>query len=150
MTDPDDQQFVTALFSQLDDVTASNDLRRRVAQIPIEYERSPASWPFARLWQSLAAFGALATLGVLVGALGAPDVTHPEIGGAPIEQGSADFAENEAEVAAKRQPGIENSELLVDSPDDPLENLFALALSEPWESWETTSNGYLDDTEVTR
>lgn len=122
MSDPTDEEFVTAAFSDLESVEASANLRRRVAQIPIEVARKESSlWPFARAWQSLSAFAALGALGLVVG-----NFTH-----APMNTESQ--SANRQGIATELNIANTDSE---SEDEDPLEGLFALALAEDWEDWE--------------
>ena len=137
MNEPEDTEFVTAAFSALDDVEPSAGLRRRVAEIPIVHPRvvSP-TWPLGRLWQSVLAFAALGVLGTLTGLA---SVSDEATAGLDVESGlPAKWTVIEGEQTT--------------SLEDPLEGMFALALSESWNGWNETGTEVLalETSEVSR
>jgi hypothetical protein len=67
-----------ALLDALPSVEPAPDLLARIASLPARHPRAPRTrwWPFDNLLTPLFAWGAAATLGVLLGAL-APDFADP-------------------------------------------------------------------------
>jgi len=64
----DDERFSQAAISRLTPVAPSANLRRLVAQIPIEHPHGVRSfWPFGNLWVPGFALAAAALLGLFVG-----------------------------------------------------------------------------------
>jgi len=139
MTDPHDEEFITAAFTRLDPVDASPTLRRRVAQIPIERPRVSSSvWPFSRIWQSVVALGALCALGVATGSLTSPNNSSELTEKTPRPAAGMLVA---SDTSGGDPEALSGEEEL----DDPLEGMFALAFSESWQDWDTETAAWMSD-----
>ncbi len=121
----DDERFTQDAISRLTPIEPSANLRRMVAQIPIEHARSAQSWwPFSGIWLPSLSMAAVAVLGLFLGR--SWEATQP--GGDPSAGAQVEIDVHDADDSGSRAVAIVALDEEQGEPlDAELEDLLLLA-----------------------